>query len=318
MTKKKKVELYNLRLEAGSSCFKSFAPEIYTEVRGYNHNSAFENEDARALLDLANRALVFFTRGSSEYEFKAQEKYSYISAKKKRQALKENIPENKFDVLPSLSFKRKRDDFEEAVLFCLKNLQHAFDPEDWSYPKNQRTGHSDTQYLTLALSGSISGEIDAMGNFVASSGNTYNRQHVLAAFSLWKIDRILLALKYNAAADVGKLLIDAQAGLVEATKYYATLIQTIEAKKSKSNSQAQKGNKRHQHLNKFKNRAIEIYIERGALQKWKNRNSAARLILRTLEKENGKEFLSEDEKSRTMTKWLLEADHEGKLLMSKK
>jgi hypothetical protein len=188
MTKRNEVELYNLSLEAGSSCFQSFLPEIYTEVRGYQNNAAFDNQKTHSLLSLANKALVFFTRSESPYETDLKIRYSYISKKNKK---KSNYNVSGFSADHFRAFNKPRSDFEEAVTFCLKILCSRLDEDEFKTPKDERSGYNDSVLLDSCFRDEF---LKSNIKFKTSRGCTYFRSHLLGAFSLWKLDRALAAI----------------------------------------------------------------------------------------------------------------------------
>ncbi|MBK7362095.1 MAG: hypothetical protein IPJ01_07310 [Micavibrio sp.] len=307
MTKKNEAELYNLSLEAGSPCFQFFSPEIYTEVRGYQNNPAFENQEARSLLSLANKALIFFTRANSAYETDLKEQYAYISEREKKKADENKRSTPAFTTIPFQAFKKPRSDFEEAVAFCLRNLCSMLDIDELSSPEYKRTGYNDSELLDFYFRNKfLKGDV----KLKTSSRRTYYHHHLLAAFSLWKLDRALIAIAQNKASEVANLIYDIHTSLNIAQREHSSHVKMLDNKKKKSEAQAAKGKKRHKDLESLKAEAIKIYKKGDNGKQWKSVKRAAEVIYKELSP-NSK--LSSEEGVKTISGWLMKADPKGKL-----
>lgn len=279
------------------SCFRKLDPSDFTEVRGYKKNVAFESDDTSALTSLANKALIYFTRAGSSYETEIKERYSYVPARQKQKNITQGKVLPAFNALSIQSFIREKDCFEKAVFFCLKSLCQIFDEEEHKIPSGgDRSGYNDSITLSRFL--------DDM--HFPINGIEYKTHHLLSAFALWKIDRILLAIEYNKADAVGKLLIDAQRAIEIAENFYRTEIEHFNASKVKSQKSAEKGKLRYKSLEKFKLRAIEIYKSR----EWKSVKRAAEVIYSQLKKEMllSEKDLTEERGVITISCWLTKSD----------
>jgi hypothetical protein len=299
MMKRKKIKLYDLTLEAGSSCFQFFSPEIYTEVRGYQNNPAFQDPSTHSLLSIANQALVFFTRSESSYETDLKKRYSYISEKNKKKATYKGLG---FNADHFRAFKKPRSDFEEAATLCLKTLNDQLDADELKSPQDERNGYNDSHLLDACFRNEL---FESKVMLKTSSGCAYHRSHLLGAFSLWKLDRTLAAISQNKASDVANLIADIHTALNIAQGEYSSEIKALNERKKKSELKAEIGRKRHKNLEPLKAEAIEIY--KG--KQWASVKKAAEYIYKEL---NLSSHLSGEEGVKTISGWLTKADPQGK------
>ncbi len=303
-----KADLYGLCLDKNKSCFITFDPSDYTEVRGYQNNPVFKIEGATALLDDANTALAYFTRADS-YDSEIRKRYGFHNAKIQAKSEKTGVPiVHGFTVTMFQAFKRERSDFEEAVLFCCDHLRQLIDQDEWilPHPLGERLGWNDAHILFRIL---------RPDDFNKKSDNTYKDAHLLSAFALWKIDRALLAIQNHMAADTANLLVDARKALKLVQDIYELEIRKLLIEKGKKEAQASGGNKRHKEQDALKQRSEEIY---NSKKEWKSRASAAGVIYHQLINEFDPCPLSEGEGPKTIAGWIKKFDPENKRLKNKR
>lgn len=293
----------------GKSCFQAFDPSDYTEVRQYQNNPAFQSDETGALLPLANKALIFFTRADSAYEEDANKRYSHIAAEEQRKldrAGKVAFPA--FSTVPFQAFRVDRADFDKAVEFCCKRISDNSDDEEGSRCQ-------DTEALDKALRNEF---FENTISFTAQSGQTYSRPQLLGIYALWKLDKVLLALKNNLASDVKNLMVDVMSALQIADKCYERKKSRLLFKKEESERQANAGKESHKNLDDIKVKAIALYTNEGKIKKWRSVRQAAKSIFDRLQEVEKKRFVSPEGAQDTIWDWLTAADPHGEYSSYKK
>ncbi len=300
MAKACKEILYNLCVDQHESCFQAFDPSDYTEIDKYLTNPSFQTDDAASLSSLADKALMLFTRASSKYETETQKRYSHTPAREQKKLDKKgDVAFPAFSMTGFQAFKRERSDFEEAVKFCCKQICDAGVDEE-------RNGFNDAELLDSTLRDD---EFQGVVSYSAKSGHVYERHHLLAVFSLWKIDRALLAIQDGKVADVARILVDAQEALTVSEGCYRIEVRELNRKKVWSEQQAKRGGQRNKNLDPYKEKVLKVY---DGAKNWKSINNAATLIYKKLIDEYGETPLSEGECVKTISIWLTEHDPDRK------
>ena len=268
------LKMAQSKTKHSGSCFLAFDPSDYSEVDQYKDNPAFQSETARALLPVANKALIYFTRAGSEYEQDTKKRYSHVSARKQQKLDRAwDVAFPFFSMTAFQAFKRERSDFEEAAQFCLENLSDL----------NNKT-------------------------FTAKTGYIYERHHILALYSLWKIDQAFQAIDNSEAAAAAQNVAEAYEALTTPEDVFNVEIKSLNNKKAISQKQARRGKKRHKGLEPYKDKALQLYDE----GRWKSVNNAAGRIYDTIIEDYGETPLSEGECVKTISKWIKKHDPERK------
>lgn len=302
-----KKMLYELVSGAEDICFQAFDPANYTEIDGYIKNPAFQSDETASLLSMANKALTFFTRADSEYETDTQARHSYIPTRQKKKLDKKgDVAFPAFSMVPFQAFKHDRADFEDAVRGCCDNILAT---------EEERTGFGDAEILDSTFRDEF---FDNRGPFQVKTGRIYQRQNLLGVFALWKIDRAILAIQNNMAADVANLLTDAQEALRIADECYQREIQALSLKKEVSERQASAGKESHNSLNDIKERVLSIYFVEGKIEKWRSVRKASDVLFNRLDDEDKKRFVSPEGAKNTIWEWITDADPKGEFSRYKK
>lgn len=281
------------------SLFRAFDPSNYTEIDQYSFNPVFQCGDIKPLLNLANKALVYFTRADSEYYDDTKARNSFISAKRKRELKKHNeVAFPFFSMVPFKAFKRKKSDFEEAVKFCIDNINTS--------------NEEDVKLHNIhTLDETLRNEIfESKGPFQIN-GNQYDRPHLLSAFALWKIDKAIIALQDNKASNAVNFVIVAQEALDIACECYKQREDVLFKQKKASERQASIGGKSHKNLNIIKDKVLKIYVDQGKTKKWKSVRKASQEIFILLDKQEKKLFVSQEGAEKTIWDWISSFDPKG-------
>lgn len=303
----KNQNLYSLGVEAGQSCFYNFNPANYTSLDGYDQNHIFSDKRFKSLLYLANRALVFFTRAGGIYDEKMENMHSFVSLKQKSK--KPPV----FSIYGYIAFNKNLKDFEESIIFCLNIINKQKELDNSFFISQDDDAHKDFIILRSALMNETpnkDGVVIAPLSFLASNNTLYLPEHLLSVFALWKIDRVITAIKRRQASDTAKLLLDAVLSINESQSLFDSKIKLLTQKKEFRENKSKLGQNGPEFQRELKEQAIKLYWQGNNGMPWRSFKRAAETIYETLKKREPDLIKNIAEKSavRTMTSWLQQDD----------
>jgi len=300
-------DLYNLKFEDGEA-FKAFDPADYTVMRGYTQNKVFSKDELHSLLRIANDALKCFTCANKEYEIHLEVLNTRVPDRRKKKLEKEGkYPAQLFGPSHQAAFELPRHDFEEAVRYCCELLQSEYSQDEWKEfsDHSSRSGANDTEYLDRAFFG------DCTERTTTEKEAPFEYHRLMAAFTLWKLDKTALAIQNGWAKDVACLLVDAQNALSKAEHPHALKIHDMQKQREVSGRSAKSAKHGPKRQRQYKDSAIALYKSKSPWKSWEN---AANSIYGILADDFKPIPISSGEAHETMRNWFKEIDPNRKYI----